>query len=171
MIGRMGCNLLCTQVFGPFPVELIQQYRAALRDNGHDPDTKEVAVLCMAYAAETREQALQDFVDPVLWYYRTISKYVAGQQVIPSYEGYAGARDLATHITWEQLIQNGAVICGTPDDCIAQIETVRERYGATQFLMWTRLGGFENKKVMKSMELMQKYVFPHFRKSSSVLAA
>lgn len=171
MIGKMGCNLLCTQVFGPFPVELIQQYRTALQTNGHDPDSKDVAVLCMAYAAETREQALKDFVDPVLWYYRTISKYVAGQQVIPSYESYAGARDLAAAVTWEQLLQNGAVICGSPDDCIAQIETVRERYGATQFLMWTRLGGFENKKVMKSMELMQKYVFPHFRKGSSALAA
>jgi luciferase family oxidoreductase group 1 len=173
-IGKIGANLLCTQVFGPFPIELVDQYRAALRANGHDPDKKEVAVLSMLYVAETREQAIKDFADPVLWYYRTISKYVApptGQQAVPSYELYAGARDLAASITFEQLVQNGAVICGNPDDCIAQIETLRDRYGATQFLTWTRLGGFANEKVMKSMALTQKYIFPHFKKEKQACAA
>jgi alkanesulfonate monooxygenase SsuD/methylene tetrahydromethanopterin reductase-like flavin-dependent oxidoreductase (luciferase family) len=90
---------------------------------------------------------------------------------VPSYELYAGARDLAASITFEQLVQNGAVICGNPDDCIAQIETLRDRYGATQFLTWTRLGGFANEKVMKSMALTQKYIFPHFKKEKQACAA
>lgn len=170
-VGKLGCNLLCTQVFGPFPVELLQQYRAALRENGHDPDTKDVAVLSMMYVAETREQALKDFADPVMWYYRTIMKYVAGDQVVPSYESYADARNLAANVTWDQLQQNGAVICGNPDDCIRQIEALRDRYGATHCLIWTRLGGFDHAKVMKSMKLMQKYVFPHFKKGATAVAA
>lgn len=163
-IGRLGCNLLCTQVFGPIPPDLLAQYRAALREHGHDPSTRRVAVLCMAYAAETRQEAVRDFMDPVLWYYRTISKYVAGPKIVPTYEAYDQARLLTAAMSWEQLLATGAVICGTPDDCIAQIETARARYGATDVLMWTRLGGFDNRKVMKSMHLMQKHVFPHFKK-------
>jgi luciferase family oxidoreductase group 1 len=170
-IGKLGCNLLCTQVFGPFPTELIDQYQGALRQNGHDPEKREVAVLCMGYVAETREQALRDFVDPVLWYYKTIAKYVAGDRVIPGYEAYNDARALAAAADWNRLVESGAVICGNPDEVIAQIETVRERYRATNVLLWTRLGGFDNRKVMKSMELMQKYVFPHFRKERTAVAA
>jgi len=170
-IGKLGCNLLCTQVFGPFSTELIDKYREALRQNGHDPETRDVAVLCMAYVAETREQALRDFVDPVLWYYRTIAKYVAGDRVVPGYEAYNDARALAAAANWDQLAQSGAVICGNPDDCITQIEAIHERYHATNVLLWTRLGGFANRRVMKSMELMQKYVFPHFKKGDAAVAA
>ena len=106
-----------------------------------------------------------------MWYYRTIMKYVAGDQVVPSYESYADARNLAANVTWEQLQRNGAVICGNPDDCIRQIEALRDRYGATHCLTWTRLGGFDHAKVMKSMKLMQKYVFPHFKRGKTAVAA
>jgi hypothetical protein len=41
---------------------------------------------------------------------------------------------------------------------------MHERFGFTQLLSWTRLGGFDTSKVMKSMELMQKYVIPHFKR-------
>ncbi len=170
LVGKMGCNLLCAPVFGfqgKSADDLLVKYRAALRENGHDPAAKELAALSMIYVAETREQAVADFAEPVLWYYRTISKYIAppqGQEAVPSYEVYAKTRDLAATISWEQLLQAGAVICGNPDDCISQIEQLRDRYGATQLLCWTRLGGFDNKKVLRCMELMQKHVIPHFKK-------
>jgi luciferase family oxidoreductase group 1 len=170
-VGKLGCNLLCTQVFGPFSTDLIDQYRGALAANGHDPEKKNIAVLCMAYVAETREQALRDFVEPVLWYYRTIAKYIAGDRVIPGYEAYNDARALAAAANWDELIASGAVICGNPDQVIQQMEAVRDRYHATDVLLWTRLGGFESKNVMKSMLLMEKYVFPHFRKRTPKVAA
>ncbi len=34
----------------------------------------------------------------------------------------------------------------------------------TQLLCWTRLGGLDHRKVLRSMELMQKHVIPHFKK-------
>jgi luciferase family oxidoreductase group 1 len=177
LIGKMGCNILCAPVFGfqgKSAHELLEKYRTALRENGHDPATKELAALSMIYVAETREQAMKDFADPVLWYYRTISKYIAppaGQKAVPSYEVYAKTRDVAATVSWEQLLQAGAVICGNPDDCIAQIEHIRDQYGASQLLCWTRLGGFDNAKVLRCMELMQKYVIPHFKQGEAALAA
>ncbi len=120
----------------------------------------------MIYCAETTEQARRDFADPVIWYYRTISKYVAppaGQEPVKTYELYTKLRDLAATVSWEQLLETG-VICGDPDYCIERISQMQEKFGFTQLLCWTRLGGFDTSKVMKGMEPMQKYVIPHFKK-------
>ncbi len=170
LVGKWGFNLLCAPVFGfqgRTAEDLLDAYRNALRAGGHDPASKEIAALCMVYCADTTEQARREFADPVLWYYRTISKYVsppAGQEPVKTYELYTKTRDLAANITWEQLLEAGAVICGDRDHCIKRIAEIRKQFGMTQLLCWTRLGGLDHRKVLRSMELMQKHVIPHFKK-------
>lgn len=170
MVGKWGFNLLCAPVFGfqgKSAQELLDNYRQALRAGGHDPASREIAALTMVYCAETTEQARREFAGPVLWYYRTIAKYVAppaGQAPVKTYELYAKTRELASTVSWEQLLAAGAVICGDRDHCIEEIAKVQQRFGITQLLCWTRLGGLDSPKVMKSMELMQKYVIPEFKK-------
>jgi len=165
--GRKGFNLLCTPVFGfsgKSALENLDAYREALRGAGHDPATRQIAALCMIYAARTAEEAARDFADPVIWYYRNFSKYIApppGEAPIKTYEPYAGVRDMAAAVTWEQLQQGGAVICGTPEQCVERIEQMRELLGFTTLLCWTRLGGLDQRKVLGSMELMQQHVIPH----------
>lgn len=170
MVGKLGCNLLCAPVFGfqgKSAEGLLTQYREALRAGGYDPATKEIAALNMVYCAETTEQARREFADAVIWYYRTIAKYVApppDKGPVKTYELYAQTRKLAENISWEQLLEAGAVICGDPDHCIQRISEIVNKYGFTQLLCWTRLGGLDTKKVLKSMELMQRHVIPHFKK-------
>jgi luciferase family oxidoreductase group 1 len=177
MVGKWGFNLLCAPVFGfqgKAADDLIVKYRNALRAGGYDPATRRIGALCMVYCAETTEQARREFADPVLWYYRTISKYVAppvGQGPIHGYELYTKTRDLAAHITWDQLLEAGAVICGDRDYCVEQIQKVSERFGVSLFLCWTRLGGLDHRKVLRSMELMHKYVIPHFKKGGAAAHA
>jgi natural product biosynthesis luciferase-like monooxygenase protein len=167
--GRMGFNLLCTPVFGfagKTALENLQAYREALRQAGHDPATRQIAALCMIYVGRSAEEATRDFCDPVIWYYRTFSKYIApppGEAAIKTYEPYVGVRDLAASVTWEQLQQAGAVICGTPEDAVARITELREALGFTTLLCWTRLGGLDQRKVLSSMELMQARVIPNFK--------
>jgi len=171
MVGKWGFNLLCAPVFGfqgKSAEKLLDDYRNALRAGGYDPATREIAALTMVYCGETTEQARRDFADRVIWYYRTIAKYVAppsGHAPVKSYELYAKTRELAANISWDQLLAAGAVICGDRDHCIEEISKLERNYGATQLLAWTRLGGLDHKKVLKSMELMHKYVIPHFKKS------
>lgn len=175
--GRKGFNLLCAPVFGfggSSGAENLQNYRDALRKEGHDPATKQIAALCMIYVAPTAEEAARDFSDPVIWYYRTFSKYIApppGEPPVKGYEPYVGVRDLAAAVTWEQLQQVGAVICGTPEQCVKRIGQMQETLGFTKLLCWTRLGGLDHRKVIRSMELMQNHVIPQFRKPSLVRAA
>lgn len=176
LIGKWGFNLLCSPVFGfqgKTAHDLLASYRKALIAGGHDPATKEVAALVMVYCAETTEQARREFMDAVLWYYRTIAKYVsppAGHDPVKTYELYTKTRDLAARVTWAELLEAGAVICGDRDHCIEKIAELRKNFGITQLLCWTRMGGLDHRKVLKSMEMMQKYVIPHFKQDAKAAA-
>jgi natural product biosynthesis luciferase-like monooxygenase protein len=167
--GRWGFNLLCAPVFGFYGTSALENIRAsreALRAGGHDPATRQIAALCMVYVADSAAQAARDFGDPVIWYYRTFSKYIApppGEPAIKTYEPYTGVRDLAAAVTWEQLQQAGAVICGTPEECVERISQLHALFGFTTLLCWTRLGGLDHQKVLRSMALMEQRVIPHFK--------
>ena len=120
----------------------------------------------MVYVADSMEQAGQEFAEPVLWYYRTIAKYIAppeGEAPIPGYEMYTQTRDLAASASWDELLKRKAVICGDADYVVEEITRAQELYGFTDLLCWTRLGGLDHRKVLRSMELMHTKVFPHLR--------
>jgi alkanesulfonate monooxygenase SsuD/methylene tetrahydromethanopterin reductase-like flavin-dependent oxidoreductase (luciferase family) len=170
--GRRGFNLLCSLIYGFKSyqlADLIGTYRAELRAGGHNPDEHEVGASCFVYCAESNEQARQDFGAPVLWYYRTIANYLAPprtQGPVEGYESYAGMRQSAQTVKWDELLENGVLVCGNPASCITQIEELQSKYGFTQLLCWTRLAGLDHRKVLKSMELMQRHVMPHFKRAN-----
>jgi natural product biosynthesis luciferase-like monooxygenase protein len=169
LCGRYGFNLMCAPVFG-FNVNtgaaLIDQYRAALREHGRDPAAHEIAGLTMTYVAETTQQALDDFRDAVMWYYRTFARYVAppkGQPPVKTYEFYAGARDFIQTVEWDAVVAAGAVVCGSPDEVVDRIGQIEEKTGITHYLAWTRIGGLAHGNVLRSMTLMAERVMPQLR--------
>jgi len=173
LCGRYGFNLMCAPVFG-FDVNRgaaqIEQYRQALRDHGRDPANFEVAGLTMTYVADTSQAALDDFADPVMWYYHTFTKYIApppGQEAVPTYEMYTRARDFLASATWDAVVKGGAVIAGSPDRVVDRIGRITEACGITHYLCWTRIGGLAHSKVMRSMELMASKVMPQLRGAAS----
>ncbi|HXR35073.1 MAG TPA: LLM class flavin-dependent oxidoreductase [Candidatus Binataceae bacterium] len=167
--GKRGLNLLCAPVFGFYgkaAAQMIKRYHDGLRLTPHPSTPRDIGALCMVYCAETEEQARREFTGPVLWTYRTLANYIApppGQQAAEGYELYEQLRSICSAVNWEDLKAAGAVICGDRDSCIEQISTLKERLGCTQLLCWTRMGGLESAKVTRSMELMSKYVIPHFK--------
>jgi natural product biosynthesis luciferase-like monooxygenase protein len=169
LCGQYGFNLLCAPIFG-FNVkngaEQIQHYRDALQAHGRDPKRAGIAALSMTYVAETTEQARAEFRDGVEWYFRTFQKYVAppkGQAPIPTFEMYAQVRDLLDYASWDNLVQSGAVVCGSPDEVVQQIGEMSELCGFTEYLAWTRIGGLAQDKMMRCMELMASRVIPQLR--------
>ena len=78
----------------------------------------------MVYVADTVEEAHDAFAEPVIWYYRTIAKYIAppqGEAPIPGYEMYTQTRDLAASVSWDQLLQRQAVVCGNADYVVEEL--------------------------------------------------
>jgi alkanesulfonate monooxygenase SsuD/methylene tetrahydromethanopterin reductase-like flavin-dependent oxidoreductase (luciferase family) len=172
LAGSRGFNLLCSLVYG-FKSERIYQllanYRTALLDKGHNPDDREIGALCMVYCSESTEQARRDFGAAVLWYYRNVANLTAppvNQPAVEGYETYPSIRKAMKSVQWDELLSSGTLICGNPASCIRQIEDLQTKYGFTQMLCWTRLSGLENRKVLRSMELMQTHVIPHFKRPS-----
>jgi natural product biosynthesis luciferase-like monooxygenase protein len=168
--GMRGYNLLCTLVPGfhtPFTADYVQTYRRALRASNHDEAKRQMGALSMVYCAETTEQARQDFADPVLWYFRSMEKYVSSHTgPVKGYEEYEKVRRFARTVQWDDLLRTGALICGNPAECIKQIEQTREEHGFTQLICWTRLAGLDHRKVLRSMELFGGHVLPHFRRET-----
>jgi alkanesulfonate monooxygenase SsuD/methylene tetrahydromethanopterin reductase-like flavin-dependent oxidoreductase (luciferase family) len=117
---------------------------------------------------ETQE-ALADFRDAVMWYYRTFAKYIAppkGQPAVETYEFYQRARDFLEVVEWDAVVNAGAVVCGSPDQVAERIAEIQELTGLTHYLAWTRIGGLAHAKVVRCMELMAERVMPQLRQSS-----
>jgi alkanesulfonate monooxygenase SsuD/methylene tetrahydromethanopterin reductase-like flavin-dependent oxidoreductase (luciferase family) len=171
LAGRYGLNLLYGSVFGLSPDLAAQRrrdYYRGLRLGGHPVDGRRAGCLIMVYVSDCQERARSEFRDPVIWYYRTIAKYVApppGRAAVKSYEMYTAFRDVAGSIGWEQLLERDAVVCGEPDYVAEQLHRFQQVYGFTDLLSWTRLGGLDHKKVLRSMELMRDKVVPKLRAS------
>jgi luciferase family oxidoreductase group 1 len=167
--GRYGLNLLSGSVFGLSPGNAQARradYHRGLAAGGHSAEGKSVGYLSMVYVADSMEQARAEFRDPVLWYYETIAKYVAPRSgAVSGYEIYASFRDVASTADWDLLVEREAVICGDPDFVIEKLHEHQQTFGFTDLLCWTRLGGLEHGKVLRSMELMRDKVIPALRDS------
>ncbi|MBW1844821.1 MAG: LLM class flavin-dependent oxidoreductase [Deltaproteobacteria bacterium] len=167
--GRLGFNLLLSPVFGGSlqgAADRIKRYRDSLAKHGHDPETRKVGALVMAYAGQTQEIARQEFSKPVMWYFRTFGKYVApkvGQPAIEGYEWYTDMRDAVNVVQWDQLLEHGAVICGETDYVTDRIAELKELTGIDHFLGWTRLGGISDELMLGHMERMRDHVMPSLR--------
>jgi len=164
---RLGFDLLCAPVFG-FDVEAgadqIARYRAARAARGAQPGR--IAALTITYVAESSQRAREELRDAVLWYYRTLARYIApppGTQSAESFAFYGTAREFLERVDWETVLERGAVICGSPAEVTERIAAVAERCGFTDYLAWTRIGGLAKDKVLRSMELMSEQVMPHLR--------
>jgi alkanesulfonate monooxygenase SsuD/methylene tetrahydromethanopterin reductase-like flavin-dependent oxidoreductase (luciferase family) len=141
-------------------------YYRGLSEGGHSFEGRSTGCLTMVYVADTLEQARAEFREAVVWYYRAIAKYVApqkGKDAVESYEMYTAFRDIASEISWETLLERDAVICGNPDYVVEKLAELQQVFGFTDLLCWTRLGGLDHRKVLRSMELMREEVIPHLR--------
>jgi alkanesulfonate monooxygenase SsuD/methylene tetrahydromethanopterin reductase-like flavin-dependent oxidoreductase (luciferase family) len=128
------------------------------------------AVLIQTYCAETREEAIKDVAQPM-----EIVAKLAAELFLPwaekgrerKAESYryltdqqqSQARAGAAFGDIDQRIRDGSVAVGTPDDLLKLFRTYRDM-GVDQMLTWVQFGGLEHSKIMRSMEMIGKYVIP-----------
>jgi len=168
LAGRHGFNVMTSGAFGLTAEQAKQgvaDYHAGRAEAGHDPAGGKVALMLKTYTGETMDGARKDYGGPCQWYYDTIAKYVAppiGQDAIKGYEMYAAAR--GRKVEFERLVNTPLMVVGDVDHCVEKISRVALEYGFDEMLCWTRIGGLETQKVMRSMELMSGQVMPRVRK-------
>ena len=175
--GRYGFNVMTSGAFGLTAEQATQgiaDYRAGRKEVGLDPAGGIVALMLKIYTGDTMDGARRDYAGPCTWYYRTIAKYVApppGSAPVKSYELYGNARGLAQTLDFERLANSPLMVCGDVDHCVEKLTRVIQTYGFDEMLCWTRIGGLDSRKVLRSMELMSGEVMPRVRKAVMKLAA
>jgi alkanesulfonate monooxygenase SsuD/methylene tetrahydromethanopterin reductase-like flavin-dependent oxidoreductase (luciferase family) len=138
-----------------------------------------VAIMLMAFCAETRDEARRIAEEPFTWYLeeslRHFLGWAKGGPMPKGYEWYVTAAEKtakaggATSRNFDYLLDGGMILCGTPDDIKARIADF-ERAGATQILMATSVGGIPHEAVLSSIDLIGREVIPDFQTSTSVAA-
>ena len=110
-----------------------------------------IATVC--HLAETRDQAFNDIREGGA---RVVSEYFSGTLGQP-------APDVPKDRIVDYMVENNQWIVGTPDDCIAGIERLQEISGGFGLFMIQARDWAPRDTVLRSYELLARYVMPHFQ--------
>jgi probable LLM family oxidoreductase len=132
--------------FGP----LVELYRAAWSESGHDPAEAKVAINTHAFVGETVEQADSAFAQPYLAMMNRIGRErgwpPSGR---PEYEALRSPR--------------GALAVGSPEQVAEKILFEHELFGNDRYVGQMSVGAVAHADVMRSIELFGTQVAPIVR--------
>lgn len=152
--GRLGLGMALA-ILGGTPERakpLVDIYRQAGLNAGHDPSRLKVAVTSHGYVAETDRQALDEFYPHYSAYFYQFLGHRTGQGKIPlaEFERMAGPQT--------------ALAVGSPELLVEKILRQHELFGHGRFIMQLDIGGMPYAKVAKAIELLAAKVAPAVRR-------
>ena len=125
-------------------------------EHGHTMDRSEWRLTIPVHLAEDRQQALDE---ARLGGGRYLREY------IEQTNGRSAAFDGPIEGIIDEMASNGSWIVGTPDDCIEGINRLQEQSGGFGGLLVQTIDWAPRDKMLKSYELLARYVMPHFQGS------
>jgi len=183
LAGRLGLGLLSfTLLVTPEKLgQRVARYREALKQAkpyGAFVNNR-AAAFSMVHCAPTDKQAREEAERAFLSYVGTTlvataaviearksgvnpKEVLQGAVQIPKqYEGIDPSK-----ANLDYLIENGMCVCGSPDSCIRQIERIQAAAHLDQFLCMMQFWPIAHEKTMQAIDLIGKYVIPHFKGDS-----
>ena len=113
------------------------------------------------HLAESREEALEDARIGAGRYQREYFEHTMGRTPL----------DCPLEEIIDRMVDSGAWIVGTPDDCIEGIKRLDERSGGFGAFLVQTIDWAPREKILHSYELIARYVMPHFQGTISGPAA
>jgi limonene 1,2-monooxygenase len=155
--GRYGVGLLTAARHGAMAQtwEKVEE-TAAKHDTRVSRDMWRVTKFC--HVAETRQQALDECRE-------LFPKFSSARLLGVTPDGTNEDR------MPEIAVENGGAIIGTPQDAIEQIESLLEDSGGFGGFLHAMFGVVKRDAMLRSYELMARYVVPHFQGQSATLKA
>lgn len=131
--------------------ELVRQralYLDALAEHGK-PEPTEWTINRTLYLSEDREEALRQAEPAMIAWYKKRGSWGWDHKD-------AASEDLSTQGRW---------VIGSPDDCVEQIETLREQLGVNRINFVTPGTWGQQADRLRTIELFGDRVLPHFRRA------
>ncbi len=137
---------------------------------GRDPKGAERMILLPFFAHESEEKAHEIFGKHVEWFYNKVaSNQLASTSNNETVKGYEltmaegrKTRELG-YLSYDNLIKYGAAIAGNPETCIEKLTEMKERFGITEFVLWSSIGGMPPELSTESMRLVADKIMPRLR--------
>jgi alkanesulfonate monooxygenase SsuD/methylene tetrahydromethanopterin reductase-like flavin-dependent oxidoreductase (luciferase family) len=129
------------------------------------------ATFTMVHCAETTAEAMENARDSIQWYAQTgvrqIQTLGAWQEELKrDYASYAYTKPIAAmdvgFLTFDYLSSTGSCIVGDPDRCI-EIAKRYQAAGCDLLLCMMQPYGIPEEKVLRSIELVGRYVMPELK--------
>jgi alkanesulfonate monooxygenase SsuD/methylene tetrahydromethanopterin reductase-like flavin-dependent oxidoreductase (luciferase family) len=165
--GQRGHHL-GTAFFIPAP-EMVKDnialYHDALRKNGHDPATREIAGVYQMYCGDSRQEAREHGGVHALQYYKFFEALDRrSPHTSAAYERYKRGTGFSQY-SYEELDAMRVLLIGEPETLIERVRWSQDFYGATYLILEVAQGGEPHSYVMRSLERFAKYVMPAFNQA------
>jgi probable F420-dependent oxidoreductase len=148
--GRLGC-LFMPDSFAP--VEIYGLYRDSLTEHGFDPADHPIGTNRTFYVCADPEQGWDEVKEHILYSHNRYREW------------FAAAGDHASSgppLEDADELPRDIYVVGTPEQVIAEIEAMRNRFDFEHLYFWARPPGLDIEKSTRSLELFADYVIPHF---------
>jgi alkanesulfonate monooxygenase SsuD/methylene tetrahydromethanopterin reductase-like flavin-dependent oxidoreductase (luciferase family) len=142
--GRLGCHFMPDALVSS---DVIDVYRRALEEHGHEPSRLLVAVNPAIYTCEDPDQGWHEVKEHFLYAYNGYRRWYA-----ESGEATAPPLDDADALPRERYL------VGTPDQVVAAIRTLHERVPFDRLFFWARPPGLSIEKSTQAVELFAREV-------------
>ena len=168
LAGKHGASVLTITVprdpsAGPSDLEALWSIaEESAAEHGNQMNRDDWRLVLPVHLAETREEAFADARLGAGQYLREYSEGTNGRKA-----GFDGPLEKVI----DHMADNGSWIIGTPDDCIEGIKKLGERSGGFGAFLVQTVDWAPREKMLKSYELMARYVMPHFQGTTLSTAA
>jgi alkanesulfonate monooxygenase SsuD/methylene tetrahydromethanopterin reductase-like flavin-dependent oxidoreductase (luciferase family) len=150
-------------------IDGLNTYVEQCKLNGHEP---EVHYMRLVYIDENEKRIREDIEEHCLQFVKGNASPMVG---VPKdekalreagFDFYAEGilNELAEKLTYDDMIEQGIIIAGTPKQVIRKIEEAAARIpGFAEMTMLCNYGGMDHWKAIKTQELMATKVMPYFK--------
>ena len=164
--------------------QLIDIYKQKAREDGWEPGPDRFMVGVPTAVAETFEEAKRELHDGTQYFFDVLQGGINRAQLLVLQKTRFNADDTlvrpvdkdqtmkATPV--EQRIENGQVLCGTPDMVVDQIERMHAALNHGHMNLIVKVGNMSDDFVLRSMKLLGEHVFPevkHLGRTTETVAA
>lgn len=144
---------LCLAIIGGSPLRfapLVELYKRAAKEAGHDPSKLTVATHSHGFVAESTDVAVEKFFPPTQ----------RAMNVLGRERGWA---PYTRAVFDEARSLEGALYVGDPKTVAEKIIFLRKKVGVTRFLLHVPVGSMPHEDVMRAIELLGTEVAPMVR--------